>query len=357
MICVLDVTAGPARGRRFWIRAEEKLEIGRISTADFSVPTDRHMSRHHLILEGHASTFRLRDVGSANGTYVNNSRVSAIELCNGDKIKAGETVFEVSVIQDSENPHAKDVTFNSSVMRRADAEQGSQVAEEAVASSVGGGAEKVHASNVSSHNDLDFSHDDKSTSRVADSRIISNDEDDSSSASMSSNWVNEFLFELDAATGCLVQSEKVGDRFSVSDLLTRLEPIYAITAIVNHEGVRKFNRQLIETLVEEGLVTSQSPSVCSIMNSCSRDFHLLMDSLISEDSLILLGTKSGMDPNVIADVALKAARPSKLEELIRDQDNELRRQLSHEADFVLFEVGGTSRLQLLRRENSISASS
>jgi|GEM_PF-3137838 len=104
MICVLDVTDGPARGRRFWIRANEKLEIGRISTADFSVPTDKHMSRHHLILEGREDGFRIRDAGSVNHTFVNGSKVSSIELCNGDIVKAGETQFEVSIIQGADSP-------------------------------------------------------------------------------------------------------------------------------------------------------------------------------------------------------------------------------------------------------------
>lgn len=58
------------------------------------------MSRNHLIVEGTDSAFRIRDVGSANGTFVNGSKVSLIELCNGDRIKAGTTVFEVEITEE-----------------------------------------------------------------------------------------------------------------------------------------------------------------------------------------------------------------------------------------------------------------
>ena len=114
MICVLDITAGPERGRRVWIKADERLEIGRISTADMAITTDPHMSRRHLVLEGTAQTFRLRDVGSANGTFVNAARISNVELCHGDRVRAGSTVFEVSLLADDENPHQRDgITFTA----------------------------------------------------------------------------------------------------------------------------------------------------------------------------------------------------------------------------------------------------
>jgi hypothetical protein len=108
MICVFDVIEGPARGKRFWVRPDQLIEIGRISSADFSVPTDQHMSRHHLIIEATADSFRVRDVGSANGTFVNDAKITAVVLCNGDKIRAGITTLEVSFIGDNDSPHARD---------------------------------------------------------------------------------------------------------------------------------------------------------------------------------------------------------------------------------------------------------
>lgn len=60
------------------------------------------MSRNHLIVEGLQSAFRVRDVGSSNGTYVNDSRITVVELCVGDRIKAGASVFEVGFAQEQQ---------------------------------------------------------------------------------------------------------------------------------------------------------------------------------------------------------------------------------------------------------------
>ncbi|MFO1064930.1 MAG: FHA domain-containing protein [Pirellulales bacterium] len=101
MICVLDIIEGPARGRRFWLKPNDRLEVGRISSADVPVPSDPHMSRHHLMFEALHSTVRVRDVGSTNGTFVNNIRISKVELSVGDKIRAGSTLFEISFVNES----------------------------------------------------------------------------------------------------------------------------------------------------------------------------------------------------------------------------------------------------------------
>lgn len=96
MICVLKVIDGPASGMKCWLKKDQRLTIGRLNSCDFSVAADTHMSRNHLIVEGLDSGFRLRDVGSSNGTYVNDLPISVVELCNGDHIKAGTSVFEVA---------------------------------------------------------------------------------------------------------------------------------------------------------------------------------------------------------------------------------------------------------------------
>jgi pSer/pThr/pTyr-binding forkhead associated (FHA) protein len=102
MICILEIVAGPALGERFRVRQDQQLQIGRHSTADVSIPSDLKMSRHHLILEGSSECFRVRDIGSANGTYVNQSRVSNVELCAGDNIQAGSTVLSVSILDEAD---------------------------------------------------------------------------------------------------------------------------------------------------------------------------------------------------------------------------------------------------------------
>ena len=116
MICVLDVIQGPARGKRIWLKENQCIEIGRISTADFSIPADTHLSRRHLLLDSTKNGFRIRDVGSANGTFLNDVRILVQDLKSGDTVRAGLSIFSVTLCQEGENPHAKDgVSFSRSL--------------------------------------------------------------------------------------------------------------------------------------------------------------------------------------------------------------------------------------------------
>lgn len=76
----------------------EAVSIGRAS--DCSIPIkDRYLSRKHAEIIAVGATWMLKDLGSANGTYLNGSRVERDELLKtGDRIRLGDTeiVFETS---------------------------------------------------------------------------------------------------------------------------------------------------------------------------------------------------------------------------------------------------------------------
>jgi pSer/pThr/pTyr-binding forkhead associated (FHA) protein len=96
MICIIDILKGPAAGKRIYLRERQCLEVGRTVSADFSIPTDSHMSRRHFLIDSTTDTIRVRDVGSSNGTFVNDQRITVAELKDGDTIRAGVTIFQVS---------------------------------------------------------------------------------------------------------------------------------------------------------------------------------------------------------------------------------------------------------------------
>ena len=76
----------------------EAVSIGRAS--DCSIPIkDRYLSRKHAEIIAVGNAWMLKDLGSANGTYLNGSRVERDEvLKTGDRIRLGDTeiVFETS---------------------------------------------------------------------------------------------------------------------------------------------------------------------------------------------------------------------------------------------------------------------
>ncbi|MBU1358867.1 MAG: FHA domain-containing protein [Gammaproteobacteria bacterium] len=63
--------------------------IGRAQYAQVRIDSN-HVSRHHAVIQWEGSRFVLTDMGSRNGTYVNNTKVSNQPLFNGDSIAVGD---------------------------------------------------------------------------------------------------------------------------------------------------------------------------------------------------------------------------------------------------------------------------
>lgn len=69
--------------------------IGRGPRSDFSVDATL-LSRVHCRLTSTSDTLVVEDLGSTNGTFVNDRRVGRAELADGDRVRLGRLVFEVS---------------------------------------------------------------------------------------------------------------------------------------------------------------------------------------------------------------------------------------------------------------------
>jgi pSer/pThr/pTyr-binding forkhead associated (FHA) protein/tetratricopeptide (TPR) repeat protein len=82
---------GEANVENFEITKEE-ISIGRGSSCDIIIE-DKKASRKHCIVKRIGGSFILKDLGSANGTYVNGIKVSEQELAGEDTIKIGTTEF------------------------------------------------------------------------------------------------------------------------------------------------------------------------------------------------------------------------------------------------------------------------
>ncbi|MBL4683511.1 MAG: FHA domain-containing protein [Nannocystaceae bacterium] len=87
----LLVVSGADPGRLHVIDRPEVI-IGRSRYADISI-SERALSQQHCKLVRHGEFHRLFDLGSTNGTFVNNVRVQQAELKPGDSVRTGETLF------------------------------------------------------------------------------------------------------------------------------------------------------------------------------------------------------------------------------------------------------------------------
>jgi len=70
------------------------VEIGRSVDCTISLAHDLKVSRQHARLERNRDEWHLLDLGSANGTYVNDQKIRQVKLKVGDRIRMGDTVFE-----------------------------------------------------------------------------------------------------------------------------------------------------------------------------------------------------------------------------------------------------------------------
>jgi hypothetical protein len=98
---VLKVTSGPHSGQEFSAEARDTFTIGRSSRAHFPMVYDQALSREHFQINNEPPLCHLVDLGSTNGTKVNDLRVGRVLLRDGDVIAAGDSVFLVQFNEDS----------------------------------------------------------------------------------------------------------------------------------------------------------------------------------------------------------------------------------------------------------------
>jgi two-component system, NtrC family, response regulator HydG len=93
----LRVIAGPGHGTVYQIG--DRFSIGRDPKNHFSIP-DNSVSREHCVIVREDAGYRVRDLGSHNGTVVNDLRVEDQLLAHRDCISIGRTVLQFLTRED-----------------------------------------------------------------------------------------------------------------------------------------------------------------------------------------------------------------------------------------------------------------
>lgn len=93
-------------GTRFRFRSGTTVILGRSPAADISLPEISSMSRQHARLRYRAESVVLEDLGSTNGTYVNDRRIEEpTVLRSGDRFQVGAVHFKFLQERDVENAY------------------------------------------------------------------------------------------------------------------------------------------------------------------------------------------------------------------------------------------------------------
>jgi tetratricopeptide (TPR) repeat protein len=117
----LSVLTGPAAGSDLHVGRE--IRIGRHEAPDGRLGGDPSLSRHHAAIRyGPDGALTIEDLGSTNGTHVNQQRIAAPrELSEGDSVQVGETMLRVTNADgDASRPRTVVPRVSAAVLDRAE---------------------------------------------------------------------------------------------------------------------------------------------------------------------------------------------------------------------------------------------
>ncbi|HEX5033996.1 MAG TPA: FHA domain-containing protein, partial [bacterium] len=86
---LLEIVQGPKQGAWFTVAYQKELTLGRASTNSIMLE-DNSVSRSHAVLQSTGHGFTVRDIGSRNGTFLNNKKIQGeMPVKHMDTIKVG----------------------------------------------------------------------------------------------------------------------------------------------------------------------------------------------------------------------------------------------------------------------------
>ena len=98
MELTLQIESGDAAGRRIPVPAGPMLRVGRLASADVRLSDDPTLSGEHFGVRCDEQGGLVKDLGSRFGTLVNGAKVVEAPIRDGDEIRAGRTIFSVSLV-------------------------------------------------------------------------------------------------------------------------------------------------------------------------------------------------------------------------------------------------------------------
>jgi FHA domain len=97
------IIKGPSGVEKSYPMRQLAVTIGRSDHCDISVK-DSSMSGRHAEIRKAEGEIKVRDLGSANGIYLNGERIEEAELFDGDVLRLGQTSVRVDVVGGRKRP-------------------------------------------------------------------------------------------------------------------------------------------------------------------------------------------------------------------------------------------------------------
>lgn len=91
------ILSGELRGRDFRL-VDGKNTMGTAADCDV-VLTDPYLSSKHAVIRHENGTFTVSDLDSTNGTFVNDRRISRMDIIDNDKVRLGRTELKFKSLE------------------------------------------------------------------------------------------------------------------------------------------------------------------------------------------------------------------------------------------------------------------
>jgi diguanylate cyclase (GGDEF)-like protein len=105
---VLIYPAGAELGKRYELAGTKEVVIGRGGDCDIQVDRDS-VSRRHAKVSRSGTGWVVQDLGSTNGSYVNDAQITQYGLRDGDLLKIGNAIFKFLVGGNIESAYHEEI--------------------------------------------------------------------------------------------------------------------------------------------------------------------------------------------------------------------------------------------------------
>ena len=136
---ILKVIQGSLNTREFSFSQRTTCIVGRAADCNILLPDDQAhntISRYHCLIDINPPQLCIRDFGSLNGTYVNDEKIGQrdlnhaidkaqemiypeYDLHHGDRIKLGDSVFQVLIEEDKNSSGCEQISVSSAFVNHA----------------------------------------------------------------------------------------------------------------------------------------------------------------------------------------------------------------------------------------------
>lgn len=97
------------------VLSEATYVIGRDASSDLALGRDSVSRRHAVIRQDDSGSWAVEDLGSTNGTFVNEQRINKQPLFDGDQLRTGDVIFKFLTGENVERAYHEEI-FRMTIM-------------------------------------------------------------------------------------------------------------------------------------------------------------------------------------------------------------------------------------------------